>query len=270
MQELAMWQHFGNSCRRHRAAKGACRQIGARLMGAGLLAALLVAGGCTGSAVGPAHATVEEPETVVLLHGLGRGRGAMWWLADRLEEGGFRVVRVGYDSLDATTGEIQVDVAAQIDACCADARQPLHFVGHSLGGLVIRDYLARHRPPMLGRVVLIGTPNHGTPVVDHYRDRWWLQLIGETGLSLGTAADDYPRSLPPPDYPVGVIAGIDGDDGNDDVLPGRDDGLIPVESTKVAGMHDFIIIESSHSMMRYDHRVAQETIRFLKNGRFAP
>lgn len=238
------------------------------LGGVCLLVATWLVAGCSSGAEALAQAPADRRETVVLLHGLGRGPLSLWWLADRLEQGGFRVVRVGYDSLDDSLDEILADVSGQIDACCANGSRSTHFVGHSLGGLVIRAYLARRRPPMLGRTVLIGTPNQGTPMVDRFHDRWWLKLIGETGLSLGTAPEAFPRSLPPPDYPVGVIAGIDGDADNDDLLPGRDDGLVPVESTKLEGMDDFIIVESSHSMLRYNDRVAQATIRFLRLGHF--
>ena len=87
--------------------------------------------------------------------------------------------------------------------------------------------------------------------------------------ALGTDEESLPKTLEAPYYPVGVIAGVFESDFNDEYLPGRDDGLVPVESTKLEGMSDFIEIESGHSMMRYNSDVASQTIHFLKNGKFA-
>jgi pimeloyl-ACP methyl ester carboxylesterase len=225
-------------------------------------------GACGTGAQADPPAAGGPPETVVLLHGLGRGNLAMWRLAGRLENAGFRVVRVGYDSIARTPEEIVAEVSAQIDACCARDSGPVHFAGHSLGGLLIRAYLERNRPAGLGRVVLMGTPNQGTPVVDRYHDRWWLRALGEPALSLGTGPESFPHQLAPPDYPVGVIAGVWEGLENEQVLPGADDGLVPVESTKLAGMTDFIVLETSHAAMRGDETVARQTIHFLRHGRF--
>lgn len=192
----------------------------------------------------------------------------MWLLASRIEQAGFRVIRVGYDSLRETPQAMLVEVARQIDLCCAALQSSVHFVGHSLGGLLIRAYLAEHEVTHLGRVVLIGTPNYGTPIVDRYRDSWWMNLAGPTAQTLGTGAGSFPASLPDPNYPVGVIAGVKAGPLLDDVMAGDHDGLVPVESTKVPGMVDFITVNSGHSFLRYSDEVAQQTAAFLQTGRF--
>ena len=192
----------------------------------------------------------------------------MWLLASRIERAGFDVVRIGYDSLHDAPEAILEDVARQIDACCRALPMPVHFVGHSLGGLVVRAYLAESRVANLGRVVLIGVPNNGTPLVDRSRDSWWMDLAGPTARSLGTGSDSFPASLPNPDYPTGVIAGSRSGGFPLDGIPGADDGLVPVESTKVPGMVDFIVVESGHSFMRYSNEVARQTIAFLRRGEF--
>jgi hypothetical protein len=114
---------------------------------------------------------------------------------------------------------------------------------------------------------LIATPNAGTPLVDAYRDSWWMDLAGPTAKSLGTDPDSFPNSLPAPDYPVGVIAGVR-EAAFLDLIPGDDDGLVPVESTKVAGMADFVVVESNHVYLRYSREVARQTIAFLRTGEF--
>jgi len=207
-------------------------------------------------------------EIVVVLHGLGRTKAAMWLLASRIEKGGFDVVSIDYDSLNETPEQILVDVSRQIDACCTGSASPVHFVGHSLGGLMIRAYLARHRLPSLGRVVLIATPNAGTPLVDTFRDSWWMGFAGPTAQRLGTDVDSFPNSLPPPDYPVGVIAGISELPWLKDQIPGRDDGLVPLKSAEVIGMADLLVVEASHAGMRYSEEVACQTIAFLRSGKF--
>jgi len=210
-----------------------------------------------------------DKETVVLLHGLGRGASAMWPLASRIEQAGFDVVRIEYDSLGAPPEVILASVARQIDACCRDLPNRVHFVGHSLGGLVIRGYLAEHSPLQLGRVVLIASPNAGTPLVDKYRDTWLMDLAGPTAKTLGTGPLSFPNALPPPNYQVGVIAGVRpagfvADDG----IPGADDGLVPLESAKLAGMADFIVVQTNHSLLRYSRQAARQTIAFLRGGAF--
>lgn len=212
---------------------------------------------------------VGNKEIVVLLHGLGRSNMAMWKLASTLEDAGFYVQRVGYSSLNQTPEHILADISTQIDACCTKHKNAVHFVGHSLGGLLIRAYLQDKSVQNLGRVVLMGTPNQGTAIVDNFRDKWWMQFAGPTALALGTDKDSFPNSLKDPYYPVGVIAGETEWD-NDEFLPGKDDGLVSVESTKLKnGMTDFIVIETGHSMMRYNDEVAKQTIMFLTNGRFS-
>jgi hypothetical protein len=216
----------------------------------------------------PGGATAGEREMVVLLHGLGRSNTAMWLLARRLENAGFLVERVGYSSLRQSPEEIIAEVSSQIRGCCADHAPRLHFVGHSLGGLVIRAYLQDNPVAHLGRVVLIGTPNQGTPLVDRFQDHCLFALLGPTTGSLGTDGESLPHRLTTPHYPVGVIAGVVDRPLNDSLLPGPDDGLVPVESTKLEGMSDFVVVESGHSALRYDEEVANQVIAFLRRGKF--
>lgn len=216
----------------------------------------------------PREELASDREIVVLLHGLGRNNMAMWLLARRLEDAGFHVERIGYSSLNVSPGEILEEVGSQIDSCCSRHHKTVHYVGHSLGGLLIRAYLQERRPPNLGRVVLMGTPNRGTPIVDRFRDQWWMELLGPTTNALGTDSGSFPNSLEPPWYPVGVIAGVTTRGNNEPWLPGADDGLVTVEATRLEGMSDFIVLRTGHAFMRYDPEVARQTISFLNDGSF--
>ncbi|MEW8525614.1 MAG: alpha/beta hydrolase family protein [Candidatus Thiodiazotropha endolucinida] len=210
----------------------------------------------------------SKKEVVVLLHGLGRSNIAMWRLAGRLEDAGFDVQRVGYSSISTTTEEVIADITKQIDDCCANEKRTVHFVGHSLGGLLIRAYLQENRLTQLGNTVLIGTPNKGTDIADQFKGNCLVELLVPMATALGTDEKSLPKTLDAPYYPVGVVAGIYDSGLNEEYLPGRDDGLVPVESTKLDGMRDFIEVESGHSMMRYSEEVAEQTIHFLKKGMF--
>ena len=214
------------------------------------------------------RAVNDDREIVVVLHGLGRSRAAMWMLAWRFEQAGFRVENFGYQSMRSTSQQTLQKLQSRIDACCTSTSHKVHFVGHSLGGLIVRAYLAQHPMPNLGRVVLLGTPNRGTQLVDRYRDEWWFRVLGLAAKELGTQMRDLPRSLPKPVYPVGVIAGARQSFANEHLLPGEDDGLVTVASTKLAGMSDFIVMPTSHFAMRFNRNVAKQTINFLKSGHF--
>jgi hypothetical protein len=231
-----------------------------------LITACLIAP--AGAFFGDSEQRSETRELVVLLHGLGRGKTSMWLLASRLEDAGFAIKRVGYGSLDQTPDEILEEITAQINECCQKFPQSVHFVGHSLGGLMVRAYLQNNRVKKLGRVVLLGTPNKGTAAADHFHDSWLMKLLGPTANALGTNAESFPVSLAPPYYPVGIIAGRMDSKLNDPILPGDDDGLVSIEATKIDNMTDFIVIETGHSMMRYDREVADQTIAFIKYGEF--
>ena len=214
------------------------------------------------------EAAADDRSIVVVLHGLGRSKAAMWLLARRLEDAGYWVARVGYHSLRHTPDQILADIGRQIEACCLGRSRKVHFVGHSLGGLLIRAYLTDRRVANLGRVVLIGTPNTGTEIIDNLRHKWWFKVLGPMAQQLGTDDNSFPRTIGPPDYPLGVIAGKTARSANEALLPGDDDGLVTVDSTRVDGMTDFVVMETTHAAMRYDRDVADQVVRFLITGAF--
>lgn len=209
-----------------------------------------------------------KDDVVVLLHGLGRGKSIMTPLKERLDTSGFLTRVVDYRSIGRTPEEIIKDVSDQLTTFRLDTFRTVHFAGHSLGGLLIRSYLDSVKLANLGRVVLIGSPSKGTPFVDYFRDAWWMKIAGPAARALGTDAKSFPRMLHAPYYPVGIIAGKYRTFNNDDFIPGEDDGVVPVESTKVEGMTDFILVEVSHSSLPRNEEVAEQVKEFLRKGRF--
>jgi pimeloyl-ACP methyl ester carboxylesterase len=211
----------------------------------------------------------DSAEQVVLLHGLGRKGNAMFLLQKRIREAGYEACSIEYPSMQEPPDVILKKVGDQIERCCKDDSRPIHFVGHSLGGLIVRAYLDQRPLKNLGRVVLLGTPSRGSELVDIYGDSWLVKILGPTARVLGTNENSFPNRIGPPYYPLGIIAGTSSFTITDDHLPGPDDGLVSVRSTKIDGMTDFLLVDTSHSMMRYNKTVAIETIQFLKKGRFS-
>ncbi len=159
----------------------------------------------------------------------------------------------------------------QIDQCVALAPKA-HFIGHSLGGLVIRSYLQNHKDftegDRLGEVVLIGTPNKGSELADYYSDSWLMAIGGEISQVLVTGENSLGNVLEELDIDIGVIAGTKSTSLTKGIFDGPNDGLVSVESTKLNNMADFITIKVSHSSMRYNSEVAEQAIHFLQHGKF--
>ena len=232
--------------------------------GAWLLSFLVVSiGGCS------PPSKQDAAEQVILLHGLGRHGSAMFLLQKRLRDAGYEAHSIEYASLKEQPDIILEKVGEQIERYCSNDSRPVHFVGHSLGGLIVRAYLDQKPSINLGRVVLLGTPSRGNELVDIYGDSWLFKILGPTARLLGTDEDSFPNQIGPPYYPLGIIAGTSSFTITDGHLPGPDDGLVSVKSTKIDGMTDFMLVDTSHSMMRYNERVARETIHFLKEGHFS-
>jgi len=246
------------------------------------LVAWLLAAGSPGSAIAaPALGDGEpsEREAVVLLHGLGRTNRSMRPLERRLSDAGFRVENLGYPSLDEDPETLVARLRARVSACCADAPR-VHFVTHSLGGILVRAILAEPAPEearphalagvVVGRVVMLAPPNQGSEIVDRLRELEAFEwMLGPTAARLGTDDDSLPRQLPPPTYEVGVIAGNVGINPLGALLPtGASDGTVLVDSTRLPGMTDFLVVPHSHTFIMQSELVAEQVVEFLRRGRF--
>lgn len=238
-----------------------------------LVAAGIVAGGYYLFRVYPAL-TMDNTgaEKVVLLHGFARSDVSMLLLNSALTEAGYDVYSLDYPSTEMAPDALVEMVGAEIDRCCKNQAETVHFVAHSFGGLLVRDYLGKDKPTNLGRVVLIGTPNKGSELADGdlgiTAEETLLEWAGPSARALHTGPDGYPASLPPPYYPVGVIAGNNGTPMSDRLLPVPNDGVVSVESARLDGMADFIVVDVTHWDMRSSRIIAELVIGFLRHGRF--
>ena len=208
-------------------------------------------------------------ETVVLLHGLVRSDRSMQKLARSLEREGYRVINRSYASRRGTVETLAVEA---IEPALAEAApgSSIHFVTHSLGGILVRQYLREHEIPRLGRVVMLGPPNQGTEVVDRLREFPGFRFIyGEAGLQLGTGPGSVPKQLGEVNFDLGVIAGTRSINlFLSTMIPGENDGKVSVENTRVEGMNDHLAMEVTHTFMMRNDRVIAQVIHYLRHGRF--
>jgi pimeloyl-ACP methyl ester carboxylesterase len=221
-----------------------------------------------GLLAGMATATAGEilpapKETVVLLHGMGRSRLSMLVLKSRLEKAGYAVLNFPYapplETLDAITRDLDLFLREKVRTDC------YHLVGHSLGNIVIRNAFKHEMKPGLGRVVMLAPPNRPAYLAAELKDvdvyKW---LTGDSGQKL--SSEEFYRTLPVPDVAFGIIAG---DRGQRFTFDEPNDGIITVESTKLDGMKDWILLHHTHTFMMNSKDTAAQCIHFLQTGAFA-
>jgi pimeloyl-ACP methyl ester carboxylesterase len=216
---------------------------------------------------------VEAPrECVVLLHGLGRGPGSMRPIERRLEATGYLVWNGGYPSRSASVADLAERYIPQaLEDCRQRGAARVHFVTHSLGGILLRQYLHTHAMPDVGRVVMLSPPNGGSEVADHLAG-WALYqwIMGPAGGQLGTGEGSIVRSFGAFPAECGVVTGSSSlDPWFSPWLPAPHDGKVSVASAKLDGMRDFLVVPRAHGLIMRDGDVISQVLHFLANGRFS-
>jgi pimeloyl-ACP methyl ester carboxylesterase len=208
---------------------------------------------------------------VVLLHGIARTSRSLFRLEQALQEAGFATLNLDYPSRRKPLDRLADHIHPAVADLAERHKAPIHFIGHSMGGLLARVYVAKYRPAQLGRVIMLGTPNGGSEVADLLQGlAIYRRFYGPAGQQLTTHLDGVLRSLPALDYAVGIIAGNSSIDPISSILivPRPNDGRVSVESSRLVGMAGHITVKASHNGLLRHRLAIDQTIAFLREGRF--
>ena len=206
---------------------------------------------------------------VLVLHGILGFKQSVADMEAGLRAAGFDAVAVNYPSTRRTLAQHAEQLAELLAR--TEGADTVSFVSHSMGGLVVRQLLARphawqHRL-RTHRVVMIAPPSQGAHLADRLAHMSAYNLVlGDGGGGLTTAAA---RALPAPPVSFGIIAGGRGDGaGLNPLLPGDDDGLVGVTETDLAGAADRLLLPEHHYGIAEAPATIAATIQFLRHGRF--
>jgi triacylglycerol lipase len=213
----------------------------------------------------------NREECVVLLHGLGRTSSSMGKLEKFLFGKGYRTVNFRYPSTRESIEQIAaMHIPKAIAKCREGPATKIHFVTHSLGGIVARQYLQANTLPKGSRLVMLAPPNQGSEVADYLKRffayRW---LMGPAGEQMGTGPESVPNTLDPINVEVGIITGDKSFNPLfSSLIPGPDDGRVSIERARLEEMTDFLVIPSSHTFIMRNPDVIWQVAHFLEHGGF--
>jgi hypothetical protein len=208
-------------------------------------------------------------EAVILLHGLARKASSMKKLERALKENGYQVVNVDYPS---TKHDIEALAEWSIGNAIKKVgpNSKIHFVTHSMGGILVRQFLRQYKMHNLGRVVMLGPPNSGSEIVDLLQNVPGFKTVnGPAGLQLSAKKDALPNQLGPANFELGIIAGSRSVNlVLSTMLPMPNDGKVSVESSKLEGMSAHLTMPVTHTFMMRNSAVITQVILFLQQGAF--
>ncbi len=209
-------------------------------------------------------------EYVILLHGLARSDKSFRKLASVLNKKGYHTINCGYPSRKYCIDALAQNAISDALSHCPEGSK-INFVTHSMGGILVRQYLSTNVIENLGRVVMLGPPNKGSQVVDSLRFVPGFKLFnGPAGIQLGTEIDSVPNKLGAANFDLGIIAGTRSINLIlSMMLPNQNDGKVSVENTKLAGMKDHICLPVTHPFMMKNNKAINQVLHYLSHGQFS-
>jgi len=220
---------------------------------------------------------VEGRTLVVLQHGMWRSSGAMWRLARALRAHGYEVLNTSYPSTRASIEEHAERLASHVDKHLARVEEPyaeVWYVGHSMGGLVLRTYLGSEGALPATGCVFVGTPQRGATLAELDQDRWWFQLfLGNQAARQLRPSDPFQERLAArgrvPAAHIGVLYGGKGDEeGWNARIPGDDDGTVGASEARLAEATDTKRLRLGHTRLSYSRYMIHEVLHFLSKRSF--
>lgn len=209
-------------------------------------------------------------DAVIVVHGLGRSPASMAILSSRLEDAGFRVIRFGYPSREEPIEDLVERLAAEVRSSCCGEEEDVHFVTHSMGGVLVRSYLSQGIEAHRGRVVMLSPPGQGSEIVDAFAESGLLRkLLGPAAFQLGTGSEGIASELGPVRFELGIITGDRSlSPLGSWLIPGPDDGKVGVGRAEVEGARAFQVIHATHTFIMNRRDVADDVVHFLQHGQF--
>lgn len=209
-------------------------------------------------------------DAIVVLHGIMQPAFTMLPFCRHLGRAGYSVLNIDYPSTAYPIERLAEIVAERIDGHGASSEGKLHLVGYSMGGLVIRAFLRDRVPVNLGKVVMIGTPNHGSQVADFLKEFLPFRFIyGPAGQQLVTDQHAFSSIFANDGFDLGIIAGdYTYNPILERIIGQPSDGKVSVESTKLDCAADHFVVHCNHMMLPHNRIVWNQTLAFLRTGAF--
>jgi len=227
--------------------------------------------GCLHPAILWAKESTLRDECVIVLHGMGRTKYAMRKVEQKLREEGYTVWNQSYPSTKKSIEDLANEhISKGLQVCRRAGARKIHFVTHSLGGILVRYYLQDNAIDKLDKIVMLSPPNKGSEIADNLRDlKVYQWMMGPAGQQLGTDAKSLPNTLDKIDATVGIITGKSSSDPwFSPFIPGEDDGKVSVRSAKLEEMTDFLVVEAGHTFIMSNRSVLEQIQHFLREGVF--
>lgn len=208
---------------------------------------------------------------IVLIHGLMNSSRRMGKFEAYFSQKGFQVLNIDYPSnkypIETLSDQYLKPV---VEAIPLNPGQKVHFITHSMGGLLLRYYLSTHSFDQVGHVVMISPPNHGSEWADLLlKSKSARKVAGPAAFELRTRDNDFFKKLGPIQFKLGIIAGKKSYGKHADrYLPGEDDGMVTVKSMKLKGMLDFIVLNEHHRGLTWNQEAMLQSYAFIQNSRF--
>lgn len=215
-------------------------------------------------------------DVVILIHGLGRTSRSMRAMAKSLSRGGFATELFDYHSRHDDVAQI-VQQLHQSVLRLLHQHHTVHFVTHSLGGIILRNYLAQYgQSAHIGQTVMLAPPHKGSEIIDFWRRgslrrRFFMAIMGDTAMSLHTAPDSLPNRLPLlHTFNIGIIAGTRSVEfWFNHLFDSAHDGKVSVASTHLHKNHDYFKVHTTHTFITNHAEVHKQTLLFLQTAHFA-
>ena len=208
----------------------------------------------------------------LLIHGHGRSKDSFKALARELREAGYDAYGVNYPGSQAPAEEL-IDQIRTLMLDFWQEYEQIDIVTRSLGALLVRGAIHEEEWNRVHRLVMLGAPNQGAYFADWFMKGPMAPLYhataGPVGKAMGTGPESLASRVGIPKCEFGIIAGgRNNERGFNPLIPGDDDGIVEVSSTKLEGMTDFIVLPVFHAAMIAHKETRRQVHHFLEHGRF--